>query len=435
MSIRFKLISLLAILFLAAIGNSLFTFQLEAHEEEKLKWVNHTHQVLIESQAFLSSLTDTETGQRGYLLTGTPIYLQPYYTGRERSQKYFLRLKTLTRDNSEQQDRLLLIKDLMKFKFDVMAETIELVQRDGDNLRAVEKVKSNEGKEYMDEMRRIMNDFNNAESLLLEARKGDFKAGKAQIATLIVVELVFFITLAIFTIIFIQKNLFQPLNLLLASTRKSQDGREIQIGDILQKDEMGYLLSSFFDMNQRILINNQELNHKAHHDKLTGLKNRSFLVEDIQTSIKNSVNFKTKSAVFFIDLNDFKLLNDTLGHDAGDTLLIEVAARLLKSVRSEDSVFRVGGDEFVLLINDIKSLSEVQKVAEKVLNIAKLPVVIEEQEVEIKLSLGICVTPDHSSEAEELVKYADIAMYAAKRDKSTNLKFFDRKLLKRGADI
>ena len=435
MSIRFKLISLLGILFLAAIGNSLFTFKLEAHGEEKLRWVNHTHEVLIDSQAFLSSLTDTETGQRGYLLTGVPLYLQPYYTGRENSQKYFLRLKSLTRDNPEQQDRLLKIQDLMRFKFEEMAETIELVQLDGDSQRAIAKVKNNEGKEYMDEIRRIMNDFNNSESLLLEQRKGDFKASKAQISTLIAVELVFFTSLAFFTVIFMQKNLFQPLNLLLASTRKSEDGKDIEIGDILQKDEMGYLLSSFYEMNKRIMANTEDLHHKAHHDKLTGLKNRSMLLDNIQDSIERSVNFKTKAAVLFIDLNDFKLLNDTLGHDAGDALLIEVAARLLKSVRSDDSVFRVGGDEFVLLINNIKSLSEIQKIAAKVLNITKSPVEIEGQEVKIKLSLGVSVTPDNSNEAEDLVKFADVAMYAAKRDKTTNLTFFDRKLLKRGSDI
>jgi len=435
MSIRFKLIFLLGILFVAAIGNSVFTFQLEAHEEEKLAWVNHTHQVLQHSQLFLSSLKDAETGQRGYLLTGIPLYLQPYYTGRANAKVHFLKLKSLTQDNTKQQQRLTTINDQMRFKFEELAESIELTQLDGNAQRAIELVKNNEGKEYMDELRRILSEFNNTESILLEQRKGDFKASKARIATLIVVELVFFVSLAFFTVLFLQKNLFQPLNLLLASTRKSQDGKEIEIGDILQKDEMGYLLSSFFDMNKRILENTQELHHKAHHDKLTGLKNRAELLDDIQKAVEHSINFKTKSAVFFIDLNGFKLLNDTLGHDAGDMLLIEVAARLLKIVRSEDCVYRVGGDEFIVLINDLKSLSQIQKVVEKVLSITETPVVIEGQEVRIQLSLGVSVTPDHTNDPEELVKFADIAMYAAKRDETANLKFFDRKLLKRGSDI
>jgi len=191
MSIRFKLIFLLGILFVAAIGNSVFTFQLEAHEEEKLAWVNHTHQVLQHSQLFLSSLKDAETGQRGYLLTGIPLYLQPYYTGRANAKVHFLKLKSLTQDNTKQQQRLTTINDQMRFKFEELAESIELTQLDGNAQRAIELVKNNEGKEYMDELRRILSEFNNTESILLEQRKGDFKASKARIATLIVVELVF----------------------------------------------------------------------------------------------------------------------------------------------------------------------------------------------------------------------------------------------------
>ena len=434
MSIRVKLILLLGVLFLAAIGNSIFTFQLEAHEEEKLAWVNHTHKVLEESLLLISSLKDAETGQRGFLLTGIPLYLQPYYTGRATATKHLGRLFALTLDNPDQQERLQSINDQMKFKFEELAETIELTQIDGNSQRAVEMVRNNEGKEYMDELRRILSEFTNAESLLLEQRKGDFKASKARIATLIVVELVFFISLAFFTVLFLQKNLFQPLNLLLASTRKSEDGKEIEIGDILQRDEMGYLLSSFFEMNKRIVKNAEELNFKADHDKLTGLKNRSTMLGEIKRTIKHSQQFKTKSAILFIDLNDFKLLNDSLGHDAGDQLLIETATRLNKCVRSDDSVFRVGGDEFVVLIKDLRSLEEIKQVATKILRITKFPVMIQEQETKINFSVGVAVMPDDADDPDVLVKYSDIAMYAAKRDTDTHCQFFDRSMLKRGSD-
>jgi GGDEF domain-containing protein/CHASE3 domain sensor protein len=365
---RVKLILLLGILFIAAIGNSLFIFQLEAHEEEKLAWINHTHEVLDEGQLLLGALKDAETGQRGYLLTGIPLYLQPYHTGLFAAKTHFSKLTLLTSDNEDQQARLKLIKVQMNFKFEELVETIEMMQLDGNSLRAIEMVKSSEGKEYMDEFRLILSEFNNAEHLLLERRKGNYKASRARIATLIIVELVFFISMAVFTILFLQKNLFQPLNLLLANTRKSADGKEIEIGDILQKDEMGYLLSSFFEMNKRVLKKTQDLNYKADHDKLTGLKNRSTMFVEIERSIKHSIKFKTKSALLFIDLNDFKLLNDSLGHAAGDQLLIEIATRLNKSVRSDDAVFRIGGDEFVVLIKDTKSIAEIKKVATNIVS-------------------------------------------------------------------
>ena len=434
MSMRVKLVLLLSVLFLSAIGNALFTFQLEIYGEEKLAWVNHTHEVLDQSQLLLSSLKDAETGQRGYLLTQVPLYLQPYYSGRDAAQKHLSQLKFLTLDNQDQQERLKLIEDQMKFKFKELSETIELTQVDGSAERAIDMVKSNEGKEYMDELRRILSDFNNAETILLERRKGDFKASKTQITTLIVVELVFFVSLAIFTVIFLQKNLFQPLNFLISSTRKSEDGKEIKISDILQKDEMGYLLSSFYEMNKRIVKNTADLNHKAHHDKLTGMKNRSTMPTEIECAIKHSIQFKTKSALLFIDLNEFKLLNDSLGHDAGDQLLIEVATRLNKSIRSDDSVFRVGGDEFVVLIKDLGSLAEVKQVADKILSITEYPIMIQEQETKFKFSIGVAVAPDDSDDCDVLVKYSDIAMYTAKRDKDTHCKFFDKSMLKRGSD-
>jgi len=435
MTVKLKLMFLLGILFVSTIGNSFFTFQLEAHGEEKLAWVNHTHNVLNHSQLLLSALKDAETGQRGFLLTGVSAYLQPYYAGEISSAKHLSALKFLTSDNPEQQQRLKLIEDQMSFKFSELIQTIEMAQSDGNSQRAVELVKNNEGKEYMDELRKILSEFNNVETILLEERKGNFKASLARISTLIIVELVFFVSLAVFTVFFLQKNLFQPLSLLLSSTRKSADGHEIEVGDLLHKDEMGYLLASFFEMNRRIVKNTKKLNFKVNHDKLTGLKNRSTMSAEIERAIKHSIKFKTKSALLFIDLDDFKLLNDSLGHDAGDQLLIEVATRITKNVRTDDSIFRIGGDEFIVLIKDLKDLNEIKQVIAKVLCIAEYPVMIQEEEIKIKFSVGVVVTPDDSDDPDVLIKYADVAMYAAKRDEESHCKFFDKNLLRRGSDV
>ena len=103
---------------------------------------------------------------------------------------------------------------------------------------------------------------------------------------------------------------------------------------------MGYLLTSFFKMNEKVYKRTEKLDYKAHHDELTGLKNRVSVHDEIESEIKHLKKTKTKFAVFFLYLNKFKQLNDTLGHDAGDTMLIETANRLKDSVRSNDVELR-----------------------------------------------------------------------------------------------
>ncbi|MDX2367195.1 MAG: diguanylate cyclase [Colwellia sp.] len=428
---RLKLIFLISLLFITAIGNSLFTFQLRTYEEDKLHWVNHTHEVIYHSERLLSGIKDTETGQRGFLLTNEPSYLQPYHAGLISSRVYLQKLKKLTQDNPQQQKLLKLISEVMKIKFAELAKTIELLQNNVDNSVAIAMVKENKGKQYMDNLISLLTNFNNEEKLLLEQRKGDFQASRTRIETLILVQLLFFTFLAVFTLFFLNKNLFQPLKTLIYITKKLEEGRPLSIVDVVQNDEMGSLLSSFYTMSEKVYERTQVLGRKAFYDELTGLKNRSNMNDEIENAINNSKEFNNKLAVFFIDLNDFKDLNDTLGHDAGDIILKEMAVRLKASVRSDDSVFRVGGDEFVVLIKNVKTVAEVQNIASKMLKAAESPVVIQGQHKKFSLSIGVAISPDDSESGVEIVKFSDIAMYAAKRDKDTHYKFFDSSMLKR----
>jgi len=435
MSLRFKLIFLISLLFITAIGNSLFTFQLKTNEDDKLIWVNHTHEVIFQSERLLSSLKDTETGQRGFLLTDDSAYLNPYHAGLSIAKDTLEKLKVLTTDNHQQQIRLEKIEEMMNLKFTELAKTIKLLHNDGNISEALKLVKENNGKHYMDNIRSLLSKFENEEMILLEQRKGDFKASRAQIDILVIVQLIIFIFLAIFTFLFLNKNLFQPLNLLLSSTKKTEEGKPLDYTDIVSHDEMGYLLSRFFTMSETIHIRTKVLDHKAHHDGLTGLKNRSKMDIEIENAINESTESNTKLALFFIDLNDFKVLNDTLGHDAGDAILKETAVRLKAAVRSDDSVFRVGGDEFVVLIKHIKTLVEVESIAEKILKATGLPVMIQGQPTKISLSIGIAISPDDSENSIEIVKFSDIAMYEAKGYKDTHYKFFNRNMLNRAPDV
>ena len=435
MSIRLKLILFMSLLFITAIGNAIFTFQLENYGEEKLRWVNHTHEVIIETEHFLSYIQDAETGQRGYLLTEDPSYLEPYHSGVILAREHWVDLKKLTSDHPAQQQRLDAIKKSMDLKLFELAETIKLTQSNNNhNTKALEIVKQNKGKEYMDDIRTNIKAFINEEMLLLEQRKGDFREHRAKITTLITIEIVLFLFLALMTITFLNRNLFHPLNLLLSSTQKMERGEKVDIRDITSDDEMGYLLSSFFKMHEKVYARAEDLDFKAHHDELTGLKNRTGLHDDIQNVIEHLQEFKSKFAVLFIDLNKFKELNDTLGHDAGDMMLKETAARINDSVCSDDIVFRLGGDEFLVLVKNIKDAAEVKSIASKILQMCKPPVMIQGKPVEISLSMGIAISPKDTKSSDEILKYSDIAMYEAKRDNENEYRFFDKSMLKRADD-
>ncbi|QUS61468.1 GGDEF domain-containing protein [Synechocystis sp. PCC 7339] len=129
-----------------------------------------------------------------------------------------------------------------------------------------------------------------------------------------------------------------------------------------------------------------------------------------------------------------KILTDTLGHDARDMVVKETANRLQQAVRSDDALFRIGGDEFILIIQNLENSLKVEDIIFNILKIFKRPVIIQGQSIEILLSNGIAIAPDDSEKDDEILKFSDIAMYEAKQDENTEFKFFDRSMLKRWSD-
>lgn len=433
MSIRIKLILFISFLFIAAIGNAMLTIQLERYGEEKLFWVSHTNKVILEINELVGEIKDAETGQRGFLLTQNNSYLEPYYRGIIKAKNHFNSLMFLTSDNQLQQQRLYEINKLMKLKFDELAVTIQLTQ-DNNNNKALEIVAKGTGKQYMDDIRTLHDEFSNTEMVLLEERKGNYREYRGIITSAIIFEIIFFVFLAISTIIFLNKNLFAPLTLLLASTHKMQEGKRVDIAELSSQDEMGYLISSFFKMQDSVLERTEILHSKAIHDELTGLLNRTSVFDEIEKAIINTKELGTQSTLFFIDLNKFKQLNDTLGHAAGDAVLIETAKRLVSSVRTDDIVFRLAGDEFLVLIKNINNISEVQHIVSNILDTFKPSTMFQGKSIKISLSIGIAISPDNSENATELLNMADVAMYEAKHDKGSDYKFFDKSMLKRASD-
>ena len=170
------------------------------------------------------------------------------------------------------------------------------------------------------------------------------------------------------------------------------------------------------------------LNFQAYHDALTKLPNRVLFEDRLQQAITNAEKHHEKLGLLFIDLDNFKQINDTLGHQYGDEVLKIVAKRLLSCIRKEDTLARLGGDEFTILILDLKTSESVAKVAQKIIESLKPPIAFSKHELHISASIGISLYPKDSKSKHDLLKYADTAMYKAKDEGRNNYQFYSEEM-------
>jgi diguanylate cyclase (GGDEF)-like protein len=176
---------------------------------------------------------------------------------------------------------------------------------------------------------------------------------------------------------------------------------------------------------QEELIQQKEIyNYQAHHDPLTGLPNRALFNDRLDQAIKKSKRNGTKVALFFLDLDRFKEINDTLGHNIGDEILINVANRLKAVMREGDTIARLGGDEFTVIMQDLKHEKDAAFLAEKIVETFKRAIIVESNALSITTSIGISLFPKNATEIQSLVRLADIAMYEAKESGRNNFKFY-----------
>ncbi|HEX5767359.1 MAG TPA: EAL domain-containing protein, partial [Burkholderiales bacterium] len=168
--------------------------------------------------------------------------------------------------------------------------------------------------------------------------------------------------------------------------------------------------------------------HLADHDPLTGLPNRRLLEDRLTQALALSHRNRKASAVMFVDIDRFKTINDSLGHAVGDALLKVVASRLVEQLREGDTICRIGGDEFVVVLPEVKRSSDVAHVAQKVIARLSQPLIVEERELLVTCSIGIAVYPDDGRDAESLIRNADAAMYHAKELGRANYQFFTEQM-------
>lgn len=168
----------------------------------------------------------------------------------------------------------------------------------------------------------------------------------------------------------------------------------------------------------------QRILNLAHYDSLTGLPNRALLADRMRVAIQRAARQSARLAVLFVDLDRFKPINDSLGHDIGDQLLKAVAERMLVSVRSVDTVSRVGGDEFVVLLGEIETTEDAARVAEKLISALSQAYEIEGHELLVTASVGICIYPDNGTQPNVLLRNADASMYSAKEAGRNRYQFY-----------
>jgi diguanylate cyclase (GGDEF)-like protein/PAS domain S-box-containing protein len=168
--------------------------------------------------------------------------------------------------------------------------------------------------------------------------------------------------------------------------------------------------------------------HLADHDALTGLPNRRLLEDRLTQALASSQRNRRQTAVMFVDLDRFKAINDSLGHAVGDLVLKEVAERLVKQLRVVDTICRMGGDEFVVVLPEIKRSSDAANVAAKILETVAQPIKVEDRELNLTPSVGISVFPEDGRDAETLIRNADAAMYHAKETGRANYQFFTEQM-------
>lgn len=183
---------------------------------------------------------------------------------------------------------------------------------------------------------------------------------------------------------------------------------------VARNDEVGEMVESFNLLVEKLVESEAQITHLALHDALTGLPNRREFMQRLKQSAALAARQNSRLALLFIDLDGFKQVNDRYGHKAGDELLKQVAQRLQESVRQSDTVGRLGGDEFLMLLTDCHGSDEVSKFACKlIVNLAR-PYALDAGEAKISASVGIALYPDMGSDVEQLVGLADAAMYQAK---------------------
>ncbi len=422
---------LFGLLMVISLANFFFIKLTEQEASQHLYWVNHTNKVIVKSERLLGSLRDAETGQRGYLLTSDPKYLEPYYTGVTSSQQQLEELGLLTHGEKEQQHLLNQTSDLVAKKFTELAETIDLAA-EGNLDKALQVVKSDQGKILMGQIRVKLSQFLKQEQSLLATHTSQLEQSQQQLRLLFLAEAVLLVVIIFFISIYIQKTIIQPLGDMANAARKLEEGRGALDINKGMTGEIGVLAHALSSMDAKLrerARNLKELSEELKHemdkallssmtDPLTGLYNRRKFEEVAENEIRRAHRGGYALGLIMFDIDYFKSINDQYGHVRGDEVLQEVAQCLtIMSRRPNDFAFRIGGEEFVFLTvsDDIQATADFAELIRANIEGLRIPNKGSDIHDFVTVSIGIATyKPESDESVYDLLSQADERLYMAK---------------------
>lgn len=333
--------------------------------------VSQGYEVISSIKNLQSHLVDAETGERGYVITGDPGYFPTYRDTLQKIQWDEDLIAALTAGSPTQKARYAALQGLIAYRLKTIQMIVETRKAGGVDA-AHQLVSINEDKLEMDRIRVVLNQMEEEENSQLNIRIRDRDLAYQQF--------------------------WWNFGALILTMAASAAWQYLQVRRVMQLETRA----------------KQQIRHLAEHDPLTDLPNRRQLQSKLEMSIAFAKRSGKMVAVMFIDLDGFKAVNDSMGHQTGDELLKEVAQRLRQGTRSSDLVARLGGDEFVVVLSELDSPEDATLLASKLNELIARPISIGGKNIRISTSIGISIYPTNGRSGEELLGKADDAVYQAK---------------------
>lgn len=368
-----------ALLCVSMMGLFVAMYQLVDYSEKKDLVDRQRYQLVALSKA----MTNAENGQRGYLLTGHVLFLDTLERGRDEASQAIAQLENGWAIDSATRSLLTKIKHLVQQKFNIMDKSVQVQIHAGEYAPHL-SLSRDRGRELM---KMIDGHLAQIDEQLIMQRQGFEQA----IRNRIVVSVTVAIILGIVIISVLVFSYINTTNLL---------------GQVIE--------------NQAVA---KQLSHQADHDLLTGLPNRRSVNVYLENTYELARIGSKQFAVFFMDLDGFKQVNDAYGHELGDALLIEVANMFKKILRQSDFLARQGGDEFVLVVSSYLHRLELTQLAHRLIQLFAQPVIVNGIPLEIGVSIGIAEFPHHGKNVKQLLHVADKAMYESKKNGKSRYSF------------
>ena len=288
-------------------------------------------------------------------------------------------------------------------------------------------------------LRRIMLEDNPVGTVVIEPNMAALNERFVYVLAVAALVLIVSLIVAVFLSSKLQRLVTEPILALVQTMRQVSQEKSFTIrAKKMSGDEIGLLIDGFNDMLSEIEARDEVLRQRQGHlqelanfDNLTHLPNRALYCDRLQQSMQQADRAREKVVVMFIDLDHFKDVNDTLGHRVGDMLLVAASERLKVAIRTSDTVARMGGDEFTILLPAVKNVNGPLVVATKLLKRLSEPYMIEDSEIHVTASIGIAIFPDDGDTVEALLKNADTAMYEAKKNGKNMFQFYSEDMSNR----